>query len=83
METKIQKLGQIDNVKLFYDPLRKEDSFIVMKHGESKLGFVIANNIIFESGFNYRWNEVTGIMGGFSSTETYDKIKQKINEQVK
>jgi len=82
MDTTIQKVGIIDNVKLFFDPLRKDDSFLVMTKGNFKMGFV-THEIILETGFDIKWDNVSGIMGGFFDLETFQKIKQKINEQVK
>jgi len=83
MDNKVQKLGKIDDVNLFFDPLRKDDSFLITKEGIYKIGFVVNNEIILESNFDIPWNKVTGIIGGFSSVELYQKIKNKINEQVK
>jgi len=85
MDTKIQKLGNIDSVNLFFDPLRKSDSFLVAKGGKgiAKMGFVINDEVILESNFDIKWKDVTFLMGGFSSIDTYQKIKDKINEQVK
>jgi hypothetical protein len=91
MDTKIQKLGSIDSAKIFYDPLRKENSFLVLKKGQFKIGFInevgTEENkkfeIILESGFNIKWEEISGLMGGFSSFDLYQKIKDKINEQTK
>lgn len=51
MENKIQKVGKIDHVNLFYDPLRKGDTFIIMrKGGEAKSGFVLIPNEYLENG---------------------------------
>ena len=83
METKVQVLGTIDEVKLFFDPLRKEDSFIVMKKsGEAKMGFVMEKEVILETNFQTNWDEISGIIGGFSAIDTFQKIKDKVNEQV-
>lgn len=42
MDTKIQKIGTIDHVNLYYDPLRKNDSFILMKKtGEGPVGYLM------------------------------------------
>jgi len=83
MDIKIQKLGKIDNANLFFDPLRKSDSFLVLKQGICKMGFIVNEEIILESNFNIPWNDVNIIMGGFTLLETYEKIKIKISEQVK
>jgi len=83
MDVKLQKLGNIDSAILFYDPLRKTDSFIVIKKGVSKMGFVINNEIVLESNFDIPWKDITIVMGGFNSIEIYQKIKDKIIEQVK
>jgi len=85
MDTNIQKLGTIDNVKIFFDPLRHENSFLVLIKDEFKEGFINeqTEEIILESGFNVKWENVKGLMGGFSTLSTYEKIKNQINEQVK
>ena len=84
MDLKIQKIGTLDTAKLFFDPLRKDDSFIVLKEGNFKTGFILDDQqIILESDFDINWSNVTGIIGGFTSFDKFTKIKDKINEQVK
>jgi len=80
METKISLLDTIDHVKMFYDPLRKRDSFLVFKKGGNgiKTGFIIDEEIVLESNFIFKWNEITSIIGGESDIKYYKKIAEKI-----
>jgi hypothetical protein len=84
METiKIKRLSDFNGVKVFFDPLRKEDSFLMsIKGGEMKSGFV-TNEILLESNFHLKWEQLSSIIAGFSSVETLQKIKDKIDEQAK
>jgi len=86
METKIQNLGKLDEVKLFFDPLRKDDSFIVLtKTNEIKTGFMAVSddnatvNAVLESNANIKWENVSSIIGGFASVGMFEKIKTIIN----
>lgn len=84
METKIQVLGTLDHVKLFFDPLRKEESFMVVKKGSMfKMGFITTEEVVLESNFDIPWSEVTSIIAGFSAMTTFERVKEKINEQAK
>ena len=80
---KIQPIGTIEGVRLFFDPLRKTDSFIVLeKSAEMKNGFLLKDDeIIFESDSNLKWDEISSIIAGFSSFNFFNKIKDKINEE--
>lgn len=81
MDTKIQNLGVINGVKLFFDPLRKSDSFLLLKkNNEIKNGFIGKDNssIVFESNVNTKWDDVTSIIAGFSDMNLFEKIKETI-----
>jgi len=42
METKIRKVGTMDHVNLYFDPLRKDDTFLLMKKaGDGQAGFLM------------------------------------------
>lgn len=82
METKIQSLGKIDNVNLFFDPLRKDDSFMVLLNDNKfKMGFIVGEDPIFESDAHLKWEKVVSIIGGFSDIDTFNRIKERINEE--
>ena len=84
METKIQSIGKIENVNLFFDPLRKDDSFMVLlSDNKFKMGFIVGDEPVFESEANLQWNKVVSIIGGFSDIDTFNKIKQRIDEENK
>lgn len=82
MNPSIQHLGKIDNVNLFFDPLRKEDSFLVMQKDAMKIGF-FTNEVILESNANIKWQDVTSIIAGFSVIDKFESIKTKINETLR
>lgn len=82
METKIQSLGKIDNVNLFFDPLRKDDSFMVLLNDNKfKMGFIVGDDPILESDAHIKWEKVVSIIAGFSGIDTFNKIKQTIDEE--
>jgi len=84
METKIQLLGTLDGVKLFYDPLKKADLFMVMRvGGEAKSGFMLNDPVeaVLESDSKTSWDNVTGIIAGFSEISRFEKIKEKFDEK--
>lgn len=84
MDTKIQHIGTAGEVNFLFDPLRKDDSFIVfLNGGRFKSGFILPDDVILESDANIEWDEVKSIMGGFSTFETFIRIKDKINEKNK
>jgi len=79
----IKRLSDFNGVKIFFDPLRKEDSFLMsIKGGEMKSGFV-TNEILLESNFHIKWDQISSIIAGFSNAETLQKIKDKVDEQAK
>lgn len=81
MENKIQKITEIDGVQCYFDPLRKEESFLILqKDSEMKAGMVVNEEIIFESNANIKWNNVSKIIAGFSGIDRFTKIKEGINE---
>jgi len=42
MDTKIKKVGTLDHVNLFYDPLKKDGTFLLMKKsGEGNVGYLM------------------------------------------
>jgi len=80
MSTTLQKIGEIDHVKLFFDPLRKDDSFLVLeKTNEVKNGFILNEEVVLESNANIKWDEVSTIMAGFSTIGTFKKVKAEID----
>lgn len=80
METKIQSIGKIDAVSLYFDPLRKSESFIVLLNDNKfKTGFIVNDEAVFESDANVKWDKVVSIIGGFSSPETFNRIKESID----
>ena len=82
--TTLQKLEKIDNVNCFFDPLRKDDSFIVLtKTNEVKSGFLLNDEAILESDHGLKWDDVTTIMAGFMQQSFFKKIKETINEANK
>lgn len=81
MEPNLQKITKIDHVNCFFDPLRKDDSFLILEKQQSfKIGFILNDEIILESDHNLKWENISSILGGFSSINTFNKIKKKINE---
>ncbi len=82
METKIQNIGKIGSTKLYFDPLRKEDSFLLlMKNNEIKMGFIVNDGIVLESNSDVKWEDVLSVVGGFSLLETFQKIKETVDEK--
>jgi len=79
--TTLQKIGNVEHVKCFYDPLRKDDSFIVLLNSnEVKSGFILNDEIILESDHNVKWENVLSILAGFSTLPLFEKIKTAVNE---
>jgi len=82
METKIQLVGTLDGVKLFYDPLKKADLFMVMRvGGEAKSGFMLTDEAVLESDSKTSWDNVTGIIAGFREIAMFEKVKEKFDEE--
>ena len=82
METKIKFIGNIEGVNLYFDPLKKRDSFLVMeKNNNIKTGFFTKNSVLFESNAELEWSKISGIIGGFPEVDKFTKIKEKINEK--
>jgi len=82
MDTKIQNIGTAGDVNFLFDPLRKDDSFIVfLNGGRFKTGFILPDDVILESDANIDWKDVKSIMGGFSTFDTFIRVKDKINEK--
>ena len=81
MEPKIQLVGRLDGVKLFYDPLKKKDLFMVMRvGGEAKSGFMLFDDgveAVLESDSKTTWDNVTGIIAGFQEIAMFEKIREK------
>jgi len=97
MENKIRLVGNLDGVKLFYDPLRKVDTFLVMRvGGDVKSGFVMIPtsdvegtpikeedvDIVLESNSTTSWSNVTGIIAGFDNIGLFKKIKDKFYAEI-
>lgn len=83
MELKIKQIGKLGKAKLFFDPLRKNDSFIILKEpNDVKTGFILNEEVVFESNANIKWENVTGIIGGFSDLSTFKKIQEILYDKA-
>ena len=92
MDTKIKLVGTLDGVKLFFDPLRKPDVFILNINDEPKNGVMIIPFIelengktimkendaeaMLESGVTAKWENVSSIIAGFDKMNLFNKIKE-------
>ena len=91
MENKVQLVGNLDGVKLFYDPLRKPEEILIMrKSGEIKIGHMVTPvdnlnevDIILESNSRTTWDNVTGVIAGFNDIDLFKKIKEQFYEENK
>lgn len=83
MQTTIQKIGEHSHIKMMYDPLKKEEVFnVLMSDNTIKNGYLLNDDVIFESNANIKFDNVKVIIGGFSNKNLYDKIITKINEET-